>query len=431
MAKQRMLRLLFFLILLATYLSLSACGNDDNNPTASRTLSNNTPMSNEASSLIWQKTFGGPRNEEARSIQQTSDGGYIVLGVQEQDTLDGYMDTYLLKIDEKGNELWSKTFGKSSENDIANSVQQTSEDGYIIAGHIEPYLEEDHGTFIIGSINDIYLTKTDSQGNELWTKTIGDLHVDESAFCVQLTSDGGYIIAGKIFNKSTSEDMYLIKTDKDGTVQWTNYFGNSNVDSAQSVIQSSDGGYVLAGYTLNSTDKKLDIYLVKADPEGNQQWIKTFGGSDTDIAESVRQTSDSGYIISGMTKSYGAGGLDAYVIKTDEKGNQQWQKTFGGPGEDAALSICQTSDGGYIISGSSGSSDSDFDVYVVKLDRRGDQEWSKTFGGPGNEVAIAMQQTSDGGYIIAGTTDSYGAGSSDIYLIKTDAQGNCESPVQP
>jgi len=324
-------------------------------------------------------------------------------------------DVYLIKTDENGNEVWSKTFG-GRDWDWGYSVQQTSDGGYIIAG-----------VRSFGAPNtDVYLIKTDENGNEVWSKTFGGRGRDWG-HSVQQTSDGGYIIAGGTRSVPINDtDVYLIKTDENGNEVWSKTFGGRGCDWSYSVQQTSDGGYIITGFTKTGSffaDGDSDVYLIKTDENGNEVWSKTFGGRDWDIALSVQQTSDGGYIITGCTKSFGAGDYDVYLIKTDENGNEVWSKTFGGRDRDRGTSVQQTSDGGYIIVGytcSFGTGDSD--VYLIKTDENGNLVWSRTFGGPYDDYGYSVQQTSDGGYIIVGATSSK-VGYYYVYLIKTDENG--------
>jgi len=359
----------------------------------------------------WTHTYGGTSWDFGRSVQQTSDGGYIVVGETESYGA-GYQDIYLIKTDGDGNTDWSHTYG-GLDNEFGNSVQQTSDGGYIIVGYTFSYG--------VGS-TDVYLIKTDGNGNVSWSKTYGGTSQDYGNSVWQ-TSDGGYIITGVTESYGAGiEDVYLIKTDGNGNVSWSKTYGGTSYEYGNSVQQTSDGGYIIAGYT-NSFGE--NFYLIKTDGNGDTTWTKTYGGTSDDYGCEVQQTSDGGYIIVGYTNSFGAGSLDAYLVKTDGNGNAIWDRTYGGTSYDYGYSVQQTSDGGYIIAGETWSYGAgSADVYLVKTDGNGNIIWNRTFGGGSDEAGNSVKQTSDGGYIIAGYTESYGAGYLDFYLIKTNANGS-------
>jgi hypothetical protein len=363
-----------------------------------------------AYAVTFAKTYGGTGDDRASYVLQTSDGGYIVVGDTGSLGADS-VDIFLVKTDANGNIQWAKTYGGIVD-EYAYSVQQTSDGGYIVAGYTNSFG---------AGYTDIILIKTDANGNVQWAKTYGGTGWDW-AESVQQTSDGGYIVAGGTSSFGAG-GVFLIKTDANGNVIWAKTYGGAGASSVQ---QTSDGGYILAGET--GSWPNYDIFLIKTDANGNIIWAKTYGGTDRDWAYSVQQTSDSGYIVAGTTLSFGAGWHDFLLIKTDANGNLQWAKTYGGTYYEFASSVQQTSDGGYIVAGwtnTFGAGGSD--AFLIKTDANGNVIWAKTYGGTNSEGASSVRQTSDGGYIVAGDTRSFGAGGSDIFLIKTDANGNIGS----
>jgi len=361
------------------------------------------------------KAIGGASHDDGRFLIQTSDGGYAIAG----GTISfgaGGEDVYVVKLDAKGNLQWTKTIGGKKE-EVGNSLIQTSDGGYAIAGVTN--------SFGAGE-KDVYVVKLDANGNLQWTKTIGGPGDELGASLIQ-TSDGGYAIAG--YTKSFGaggEDVYVVKLDANGNLQWTKTIGGPESEEGSCLIQTSDGGYAIAGYTLSFGAGWADVYVVKLDASGNLQWTKTIGGKDVDGGLSLIQTSDGGYAITGATNSFGAASGDVYVVKLDANGNLQWTKTIGGPEIETGSSLIQTSDGGYAIAGHTKSFGAgDWDVYVVKLDANGNLQWTKTIGAKNKYSSkLSLIQTSDGGYAIASHTESFGAGDWDVYVIKLDRNGN-------
>ena len=362
---------------------------------------------------LWTRTLGGTGNDEGYSVQQTIDGGYIIAG-RTMSYGAGSSDVYLIKTNANGDSLWTRTFGGSSS-DEGYSVQQTIDGGYIIAGRTMSYG---------AGGSDVYLIRTDASGSEEWSQTFGGSSGDYG-YSVQQTTDGGYIITGRTESYGTgSSDVYLIKTDANGNESWTQTFGGSGYDRGYSVQQTTDGGYIVAGHTYSYGTGSADVYLIKTDTNGNESWSQTFGEISYERGYSVQQTTDGGYIIAGYTYSYGAGYSDVYLIKTDADGDTLWTQTFGGSSNDVGESIQQTTDGGYIVAGYTESYGAgDIDVYLIKTNASGSEEWTQTFGGSSADEGYSIQQTQDGGYIIAGKTTSFGAGGLDVYLIRLAGDG--------
>jgi len=372
----------------------------------------------------WQRTYGGSDSDEGYSVIQTNDGGYIITGLTDSYDGDSRLglipdegDVYLIKTDANGNLIWQKNYG-------GPEWSPGLDEGWSIAqtndgGYIIAGLTESYGT-----IGDVYLIKTDVNGNLLWQKNYGGPKWD-IGYSLALTSDGGYIIAGKTESYGAGgSDVYLIKTDVNGNLLWQKNYGGPRRDEGRSVAQINDGGYIIVGDT-ESRLNYFDVYLIKTDANGNMVWQKTYGRSSYDIGWSIAQTSDGGYIIAGDT-------IDgAYLIKTDVNGNLLWQKSYGGPESDFARSVLETKDGGYIIIGSTSSYSAigDLDVYLIKTDSKGNMVWQKTYddGSGSEDGGWSIAKTNDGGYIITGIygtviTGIYGTGiystGEDVWLIK-------------
>ena len=263
-----------------------------------------------------------------------------------------------------------------------------------------------------------------SQAQITFQKTYGGTGFDQGN-SVQQTNDGGFIVAG--YTKSFGaggKDVYLVKTASDGTLEWAKTYGGTGDDSGNYVQQTSDGGFIIAGQT-NSFGVLDGVYLVKTASDGALQWAKTFGG---DIGYAVQQTNDGGFIITGEAYYLGPGYLDVYLIKTASNGALQWTKTFGGTDGEYGNSVQQSNDGGFIIAGYTGSFGVDGEVYLVKTKSDGSLEWAKTFGGTGAEYGCSVQQTNDGGFIISGITWDLTSlnQNADVYIVKTSSDGTLQ-----
>ena len=374
----------------------------------------------------WAKTYGGGDGDWALSIKQTTDGGYIVAGGtgyynsgNNLFNLSTVGNVGILKLDADGNIQWQKTYG-GGDHDGASSIQQTTDGGYIVAGRTK--------SFGVGN-EDAWVLKLDADGNIQWQKAYGD-NDSVDALSIKQTTDGGYIVAGDILSFPSgievNVDAWVLKLDINGNIQWQKTY--RGIGNAFSIQQTTDGGYIVAGQTFPSvwaddTDDTTDAWVLKLDADGNIQWQKTYrgdyGDGDGDGARSIQQTSDGGYIVAGWWTN------DAWVLKLKANGSIVWQKSYGGGDHDgAASSIQQTSDGGYIVAGWTESFGVVHDAWVLKLDINGNIQWQKTYGGGDHDGASSIQQTTDGGYIVAGRTKSFGVGNEDAWVLKLNANGN-------
>jgi hypothetical protein len=373
-------------------------------------LTYHSALLSQIPNTMWTETYGGTDYDIGYSVQQTSDGGYIVTGKALSFSA-GHYDVGLLKTDSYGNLQWLKLFGETDE-DCGNSVKQTTDGGYVVVGY----------TYSFGlGVSDLWLIKTDSNGNLVWSKTFGGTGGDIGV-SVQQISGTGYIIAGSTNSFGAGQgDVWLIKTDFSGNEIWSKTFGGTDWDLGMSVTVTSDGGYVVTGNQSSISAGNTDVGLLKTDSDGNLLWFRAYGGVQEDGGNCVKETSDGGFIITGYTASFTAGGKDVWLIKTDSEGIQEWSKSFGGAENDAGYSLVQSQDGGYIVAGVTNSFGAgSTDIGLLKTDSLGNLIWITSIGGANADVATDIKLTSDGGYILTGFTDSFGAGLSDVWLVKLE-----------
>jgi hypothetical protein len=359
----------------------------------------------ETTSVEWERTYGGSNTDWAWAVEQTRDGGYIIAGSTESYG-SGESDAWLVKTDERGNEQGSKTYG-GHYGDGAFWVQQSSDGGYILAGYTD--------SFGAGG-EDLWLLKTDEAGREEWSQTYGG-EDDDLAYCVQETPDGGYIAAGVTQSYGAGGcDLWLIKINATGKQQWAKTFGGARYDLATCVQPTSDGGYVLAGTTSSFGAGSQDLWVVKVNCEGEEEWNKTFGTASDEGASSIQETSDTGYIVVGFGRIY----EELWLVKMDNNGREEWTQILTRPSWDAeaATSVQQTTDGGYIIAG--GIDKTTGKGVLVKVGVSGEEEWTMLLGSSGLSLANSVRQTSDGGYVVAGMTRCIplSQGTCDFWLVK-------------
>ncbi|MFI5144828.1 MAG: T9SS type A sorting domain-containing protein [Ignavibacteria bacterium] len=385
-------------------------------------LISNCSFFNISSQSLFQLAIGGAGDDYAYSIKRTTDGGYVAAGGTTSFGA-GSGDFYIVKLDASGILQWTKTIGGTGD-DEAKFIVQTMDGGYSVAGYTQ--------SFGAGN-SDFYIVKLDASGNLQWNRTIGGTNEDVALAIVQ-TTDGSYVAAGYSYSFGAGDrDYYIVKLDANGNLQWNKTFGGAYYEYGETVIQTTDGGYAMAGFTYSFGAGSGDYYIVKLDASGNFQWNRTIGGTDADYCLSVIQTTDGGYALAGQANSFGAGSNDFYIVKLDANGTLQWTRTVGGAALDYGESIIQTTDGGYVIGGltySFGAGNQD--VYVVKLDAGGNLQWSRAVGGAYDDYIESIVLATDGGYVGAGHTDSFGAGSFDVYIVKLDASGNtCADTTSP
>jgi hypothetical protein len=354
----------------------------------------------------WNRTYGGQYGDGAWSLHDTDDGGYIFTGYTS--SLGQSSDLWLVKTDSQGYMQWNKTF-VGSEEDVGYFVEQTADGGYIVTGCTKSYgMGEER----------LWLLKTDSNGSKEWDHTFGGFvsSSGDGGWAVDQTVDEGFIVTGYTTSEGAGgKDLWLIRTDPAGNMQWEKIFGGPKDDVGMSVVQTRDGGYIVAGRTASFRSGDDDIWLLKVDPQGGEQWNMTFGEQKDDVALQVIELKD-GYALTGRTESVDSGGNKAFLLKTDLHGKKLWERSYGQ--DSSGISLQQTDDGGFIIAGSMNSPVTGKDAMLIKTDPNGKEQWIMPLGGPGKEIGTSVVESLDGGYVMAGITNSFGVGAEDAWLVK-------------
>ncbi|MBU0483636.1 MAG: hypothetical protein KKB30_03885 [Proteobacteria bacterium] len=382
---------------------LIACGGGGGSSSTSATSGDN-------GDVAFEQSFGGTGDESGIAALQTSDGGYILLG-NTNSSGNRKTDIYLVKTDSAGQKQWEKTFG-GTEDDYGSAIAIAPDNGFIIVGKTES----------MGSgFSDIYLIKTDSAGNEVWSKTFGGAGYDYAS-SVQTTSDGGYVLVGTVDEGFLSwEDLInLIKVDEDGNTVWSKTYGDLtwSGDKGVSVLEAGDGGYVVYGEGKGAG--LTDYLLFKTDVDGVMVWENKYGGSDWEYATSFNMTTDGGFILLGQSNREST----LYLVKTDSTGAELWSKTYmyGENDINRGYAVQQTSDGGFVLFGETikfdyNQTSGPNNMYLVKTDDQGNKSWEKTFDGDSEAIGKSIIESDDGEYVLFGTTIS-SSGDSNMYLLK-------------
>ncbi len=359
------------------------------------------------------QTLGGSKNDVANSIVKTTDGGYVISGFTQSNDFDitnknnESFDFWVLKFSSENEILWSKTFG-GSDDDRGADIVATNDGGFAILGYVTS--TDLNGTQNAGS-QDFLIRKITADGTLSWQKSFGFSGSDKGVSLIQ-TTDNGYLLTGvldvsasagqgnsKSSQKHAGGDVWAVKLNSNGSFEWSKYFGGSFTDTPFGVVETADNGYIIAASSdsedFNITNNKgtYDFWVFKISADGNLVWEKSFGGSEIDEPRAITSTNDGNFIVVGDTRSSDKdiannnGAADLWMIKITTDGNLIWEKTIGASSFDVARSISKTQDNGFIISGSSRSSDAGFtnqgqnDAWVIKVDASGEIEWQKFVGG--------------------------------------------------
>jgi hypothetical protein len=381
--------------------------------------------SGQVPDTLWSRLYNiMPDLDNARCVQQTTDGGYIVTGSCVPTGEESHIDLLLFKTDPTGTMMWRKWYNKGFVEQGA-SVQQTSDGGYVVGGRavslIGPTLDKNQ--------SDVWVLRADSHGETLWTKTFGGPGNDYCT-CIRQTSDLGFILTGTLngglysyppdcildFSSTENARAWLIKADSHGDTLWTRTFDPGSY--GYSVEQTPDSGFVLVGSRMSQN--QLDILIARTNSSGQSLWTKIIGRSDAhEFARTIRQTGD-GYIVAGHIGPIGVGAIDALLVKTDANGEVVWSRSYGNKLSDSGNSVEVTTDGEFIVVGIANANwyIHQGDMWVFKTDSRGDMLWERVYDIRLNDYAWGGALTSGGGFVVTGMVAGGGLGDGDIWLAK-------------
>lgn len=405
--------------------------------------SGNNAIPDNLQDVYWLHNFGGTGDDSARSLIQTHDGGYAILGMTNSKDEDLVFKTlpvndyWLVKLDANGTLEWQKTYG-GSKDDQGQQIIQTSDGGYALTGYA---MSDDADASNNEGFHDNWVLRLDTLGNILWEKSFGFSGHDHSYDLVE-TIDGGLFFSGFLdvsssngaggSNKNRNSlsahgvgEFWGTKLDANGNMEWRQYFGGSNNDRCFGVVNAHGGGYVMVGasesddFDISNPKGSYDFWVIKVDKYGNMEWEQSYGGTGIEQAQDILATSDNGYVIVGNTFSADTqvaknnGQSDVWLIKIHNNGELLWQKNYGGSGFDTAHSVRPTKEGGFLVCGSSKSFDADVtenfgenDIWIFKTDTTGKLIWQKSFGGLGLDLGYDAIEDSNGNIVLVGETAS-------------------------
>ncbi|MFX0198965.1 MAG: hypothetical protein ACFFCW_22820 [Candidatus Hodarchaeota archaeon] len=360
----------------------------------------------------WNRTFGGGLDDAGYSVVEVSTGGFACAGYTMSSGA-GEQDVWLVRTRDDGSPQWAQTYG-GVFGDWGRSVQEVEDGGFIVVG--ETY------SYGVGN-GDYYLLRIDTEGSLLWNRTYGGLLTDSGRAVIEL-SDGGFAITGYTVSFGAGGyDIWVVRTDADGHHLWNQTYGSTGEDFGISIIEVSAGGFAIAGYTSSFGEGLSDIWLVRTDVNGNLLWSRTYGGPDYEYGLGIVEVSTGGFALIGYTESFGLGNDDFWLVRTDVDGNHLWNQTYGGGNIDRGWSVVEASTGGFTLAGHTESFGAGWsDIWVVRVDAEGNSLWNQTYGGSVHDMCRSIIEASSGGFIVLGHTGSFGAGLSDLWLIRVAEQ---------
>ncbi|GBC85869.1 hypothetical protein HRbin11_02328 [bacterium HR11] len=365
----------------------------------------------------WAQTYGGGRLEVAYSVRTAADGGLVVAGSTDSFGAGG-TDAWVLRLDADGRVLWQKALGGDGT-DVAYAVRPTPDGGFVVAGYTS--------SFTAGGEAGAWVFRLNAAGGLVWQKVYGP----GVAYGLDRTSDGGFVVAGATTAFGAAGlDAWVLRLDAQGNVVWQRRYGGSGSDVAYSVRAVPDGGFVVAGFTTSFGAGSYDAWVLRLDAAGGVLWQRAYGGGLQDWAYAVDRTSDGGFIVAGYTESFGAGANDVWVFRLDDSGDVQWTATYGDTADDYAYAVQALPDGGFIVAGYTTSFGAVYlgDFWVLRLGPDGAIVWQKRYGGVSYDWAYAVQALPDGGFVIAGMSQSFNALNRDVWVVRTDGNGDLGGP---
>jgi hypothetical protein len=412
----------------------------------------------QAPEIVWQKCYGGAGHDQGHELLELSDGNFLLLGrtqsVNSGDvtTNHGFYDTWLAKISANGTLLWQQTYGGSSQ-EIGHSLAQMSDGGFLILSETlsnDQQVTGNHGSF------DVWVTKVDASGNLIWSNTLGGSGAD-FLYTIRPTIDGGFIAAGEtasadgdVTSNHGGADCWIVKFDALGNIVWKKTYGGGLADIAASIKQTADGGFIFTGYATSANGDitqsfgNTDVWVVKITGDGELQWQKNYGGSASDIGCDIIITADGGYLVAALSKSsnndltFNHGGDDLWLLKIDDSGTIQWQKSYGGVNNEGIFrnsgsKMWQMEDGGYVVGGYAVGAGNSGDVtgghglsdqWIIRVDATGNLLWNKCVGGSTVETLNHFYKLADNTFMTIGSSDSSNGditathGGDDLWLVK-------------
>ncbi len=376
---------------------------------------------------LWSRTFGGGADDRMSCVIECRDSCLILIGFS-VNPYTGNTDGWMIRTDTDGNMQWQRKYhGSYSQYTIHG--QEILDGGYVLAGFLRSNrLPTTHFH------DDFFLARTDSRGVMIWSKYYGGPY-DDRCYYVQQLPEEGFILVGYVGTDGNQTDGWIVKTNTNGDTMWTHRFGDSERNEFFCGQQTSDGGYVLAGQSWLGWGQRSDFWLVRTNEAGDEQWSRTYGGYDNETCRSVFETSDGGFILGGTTRSFGAGSADIWLLKTDSEGDSLWSRTHGLGRSETCFSMRRTLDLGYLISGTTYSFDDIHpgvaDGWILRVNMNGDSLWSVALRGWGTDVLTDGIQTAAGSYMTTGNTDSWSAGGYDGWLVKFAPESMAEPLNSP